>query len=98
MDKLSPWECCTKNTFSQCRIKINREKQIISSESCHNDSQVWAGVLHSILARGHPSLYNEGAGVGLVLGGRGASTPRWLSLADTESHLSLSSLPSLWSC
>lgn len=46
MDKLSPWECRTKNTFFQCRIKINREKQIISSESCHNGTQVRAGVAH----------------------------------------------------
>ncbi|VCW77504.1 unnamed protein product, partial [Gulo gulo] len=28
-----------KNTFFQCRTKINREKQIISSGSRHNDTQ-----------------------------------------------------------
>lgn len=60
-DKLSPWECPTKNTFSQCRTQINRGKQIISSGSRHNDTQVEAGVGRLILARGHPGGDNEGA-------------------------------------
>lgn len=61
MDKLSPWECLTKNTFFQCRTEINREKQIISSGSHDNDTQVEAGAGCVILARGHPGRDNEGA-------------------------------------